>query len=63
MKRFKCNKCGSDEVFIEQGEIHCGLYCSDCGKWIAWLNEEQKRLAERYIKIKEKEINGDNINE
>lgn len=49
MKQFKCSKCGSTEVFISKSGNNTGLYCSDCGKWIQWLNKDDIRLAERQI--------------
>lgn len=49
MKIFKCEKCGSMDVFIQYNETHCGLYCGDCGKWIKWLNKDEERLAFRQI--------------
>lgn len=50
MKQFKCSKCGSTEVFISKSGNNTGLYCTDCGKWIQWLNKDEIRLAERQIK-------------
>lgn len=49
MKQFKCGKCSSTEVFISKSGNNTGLYCSDCGKWIQWLNKDEIRLAERQI--------------
>lgn len=49
MKEFKCNKCNSGDVFIDKSGNNTGLYCSDCGKWIGWLNKDELRLAERYV--------------
>lgn len=49
MKEFKCTKCNSEDLFIEKSGNNTGLYCSDCGKWITWLNKDEMRLAERWI--------------
>ncbi|WP_394910522.1 hypothetical protein [uncultured Robinsoniella sp.] len=49
MKKFVCSKCNSTDVFIEKSGNNTGLYCSECGKWITWLNKDQIRLAERQI--------------
>lgn len=49
MKIFECSKCGSTDVFVEANGSNTGLYCSDCGKWITWLNKDQLRLAKRQI--------------
>lgn len=53
MKVFKCNKCHSTDVFIAQSGNNTGLYCSDCGKWLCWINKDQLRLAERQISLME----------
>lgn len=42
--KFQCKKCGSDNVFIQPSGNNTGLYCGDCGKWIQWLNKDQKSL-------------------
>lgn len=52
MKEFECTKCHSQDVFIDKSGNNTGLYCSDCGKWITWLNKDQLRLAERQISQK-----------
>lgn len=49
MKVFKCQKCGSKDVFVQTSGNNTGLYCGDCGKWIKWLNKDEQRLAERQI--------------
>lgn len=49
MKEFECPKCHSKDVFIESSGPNTGLYCGDCGRWITWLNKNNKRLAERQI--------------
>lgn len=56
MKQFKCSKCNSTDVFISKSGNNTGLYCSDCGKWIAWLNKDDLRLAERQIESQTKTI-------
>lgn len=49
MKEFECSKCRSKDIFIEKSGNNTGLYCSECGKWITWLNKDQLRLAERQM--------------
>ena len=63
MKIFECEKCNSKDVFVEQNGNNIGLYCSDCGKWIKWLNKDELRLAERQIKEQEKRIRNKAIDE
>ena len=50
----KCNKCGSDKLFVEiQGQKR-GLYCGECGKWQKWITKEELQIAKyREIKILE----------
>ena len=38
-KEFKCNYCNSYQLFIIDKGPHKGLYCVNCGHWIAWLNK------------------------
>jgi len=49
MKEFSCNKCGSVELFIKENGTQTGLYCTDCGKWVKWLNKSENMLAENWI--------------
>ena len=51
MNVFKCEKCHSKDVFIQTSGNNTGLYCGDCGKWIKWLNKDERRLAERQIEM------------
>lgn len=56
MKKFECGKCYSKDIFIEKSGNNTGVYCSNCGKWITWLNKDQLRLAERQIASKSFDI-------
>jgi hypothetical protein len=47
MKKFKCTKCNSEDIFVEGNGYHVGLYCGECGGWIKWLNKNEERLARR----------------
>ena len=44
INNYKC-QCGSDDFFYTVENIHYGLYCSSCGKWLKWTNKEEKRLC------------------
>lgn len=37
-------KCGGKEFFTEKHGNHIGLYCSDCGAWQKWANNDEARL-------------------
>lgn len=41
-----CKKCGSVDLFTEVKGNNTGLYCSDCGAWIKWLNKNELRAFE-----------------
>lgn len=55
MKRdYVCKKCGCGTTFMEQSGCHIGLYCSDCGKWITWLNKDEvRRINHENMELKE----------
>lgn len=44
IKDYKC-KCGSEEFFYTVENIHYGLYCISCGRWLKWANKEEKRIC------------------
>ena len=46
---FGCKKCGSVEVFIEEGENQKALKCKECGKWIKWIGKKDLHAVEKYI--------------
>lgn len=51
----KCNKCGSDKLFVEIQGKRRGLYCGECGKWQKWITKEELQIAKfRGIKILKK---------
>lgn len=38
---FKCEKCGSLDVFVAESHDGLGVYCSECNKWIQWITEDE----------------------
>jgi DNA-directed RNA polymerase subunit RPC12/RpoP len=42
----KCNRCGSEHVFLESARSNVGIYCADCGKWIKWATKDEVRVIE-----------------
>ena len=52
MKVYKCEKCGSNDVFIDDRGKQKALICGDCGIWIKWIGKKELILVERYIKSK-----------
>lgn len=43
----KCNKCGSEKLFVEiQGNgQRRGLYCGNCGKWQKWITKQELQIC------------------
>ena len=44
--KIECNKCGSENVFLEKKGNQTGIYCAECGKWIKWATKEEIRVIE-----------------
>lgn len=44
-------KCGNEKFIIENNRQHCGLYCSECGKWIKWIDKKEIENLRRVKKI------------
>lgn len=42
----KCNRCGSEHVFLRSACSNVGIYCADCGKWIKWATKDEVRVIE-----------------
>ena len=40
--RFCCKRCGSVDIEYRVKGTQEGIWCKDCGKWIKWLNKEEK---------------------
>lgn len=42
-------KCGSEEIFASQSNIHIKLICAKCGRYIKFANKQEKNLLEKTI--------------
>lgn len=40
---YTCSKCNSNNFHTEQKGSQTGLYCSNCGKWVKWLGQDELR--------------------
>lgn len=49
---YSCRKCNQTDMFIEIKGNNTGLYCEHCGAWQKWLNKQEIKVFERYIKKK-----------
>lgn len=47
---YRCAKCDTTDVFINQAGKQTGLYCSNCSAWIKWLTKEEIKEVSEYIK-------------
>lgn len=48
----KCDKCNSDQLFVEIQGTRKGLYCGNCGKWQKWITKQELQIAKfKRIKI------------
>lgn len=37
-----CGYCKSDIVFLKDSEDKTGVYCQNCGRWLKWVDQEEK---------------------
>ena len=42
----KCNRCGSEYVFLRSSWNNVGIYCANCGKWIKWAAKDEVLVIE-----------------
>lgn len=51
----KCNKCGSEKLFVEIQGSRRGLFCGECGKWQKWITKQELQICKfNNIKIIER---------
>lgn len=43
-KKSKGCPCGCNKFFAKEHKKQLGLYCSECGAWVKWANNEERRL-------------------
>lgn len=55
MNKYKCSKCGNENMFTEKHGNNVGLYCSECGKWQRWLGKDELRAFEHSMRAATKE--------
>lgn len=41
-----CNRCGNTYMYVKEREWEdlCGIHCAQCGRWIKWATEDEKRV-------------------
>lgn len=50
-----CKACDSIELFTEKKGPHMGLYCSDCGSFVKWLNKNELRAFNHSKEVQSEE--------
>ena len=43
---YTCKHCGSEYIHFEVQGVHKGVFCSSCGKWIAWASNKALKSKE-----------------
>lgn len=46
MIAIKCKKCGGTNGYLKAGNVHTGLYCSQCNTWIKWVSKNEISILE-----------------
>ena len=41
----KCNKCNSNNLFVEIQGSRRGLYCGQCGKRQKWITKQELQIT------------------
>ena len=41
----KCDKCGSNKLFVEIQGPRRGIYGGECGKWQKWITKQELQVA------------------
>ena len=44
MITIKCKKCGGTNGYLKVGDVHTGLYCSQCNSWIKWISKNELEI-------------------
>lgn len=41
----ECNKCNSNNLFVEIIGTRRGLYCCQCGTWQKWITKQELQVC------------------
>lgn len=61
-KMIKCEKCGSERIYVEVGQIHKKASCVECGSFIKFLTKDEYTEFLRESRLKVDMISIDKIN-
>lgn len=53
--KYKCKKCGCENLFVKKSGKNTGLYCSECGAFQKWLGKDELRVFE-YVESTESKL-------
>lgn len=51
-----CSYCKSDIIFLKEAEGKTGVYCRNCGRWLKWVDGEEKLKLMAEIEKRKREI-------
>jgi hypothetical protein len=57
-----CGYCKSDMFFLKDSEDKTGVYCQSCGRWLKWVDSEEKMKLMAEIEKRKRAITVDGAN-
>ena len=62
MVQIRCKYCLTTETVLREKGPHVGAYCANCGRWLKWLDKNEKSLLLQSNKLEPVKIEKDEIN-
>lgn len=50
MIQIRCKYCFTTKTVVREKGPHVGAYCANCGRWLKWLNKNEKNSVDFGIK-------------
>ena len=59
-----CDFCKSENLYLKEADGKTGLYCKSCGRWLKWVNLQEKIQISEAIERQKREIriDGNDVN-
>lgn len=51
-----CSYCKSDLLILKETDNKTGLYCQNCGRWLKWVDDEEKAKIQSEIEKRKRAI-------